>query len=64
MILCSQNGSRNQGEVGGNTIDLFWGGGSPKSLPKSKIFGSVFSYLKVADGGKRRMCVLVAGFSI
>ena len=32
----------------------FWipsqgGGGPPKSTPKSKVFGSVFGYLKVAD---------------
>ena len=28
---------------------LFWGGGPPKRPPKSKVFGSVFRYLKVAD---------------
>ena len=34
----------------GDTIGLCWGGGGPpKSTPKSKVFGSVFRYLKVAD---------------
>ena len=44
-----QNGSRNQGEVGGDPIDLFCGGGPPKRPPKSKVFRSVFRYLKVED---------------
>ena len=39
MILGSQNGSRNQGEVGGNTIDLFWGGDPQKDLPKVRFLG-------------------------
>ena len=29
-ILGPQNGPRNQGEVGGDPIDLFCGGGTPK----------------------------------
>ena len=34
----------------GDTIGLCWGGGGPpKSTPKSKVFGRVFRYLKVAD---------------
>ena len=49
MILGPQNGSRNQGEVGGDTLGVFWGGGGPpKRPPKSKVFGNVFKYLKVA----------------
>ena len=41
MILGSQNGSRNQGEVGGNTIDLFFfeGEGPQKDLPKVRFLG-------------------------
>ena len=51
MILGPQNDPRNQGEVGGDPIDLFCGGvgGPPKRPPKSKVFGSVFRYLKVVD---------------
>ena len=34
----------------GPFLDSFpGGGGPPKSTPKSKVFGSVFGYLKVAD---------------
>ena len=33
----------------GDTIGLCWGEGVPKDAPKSKVFGSVFRYLKVAD---------------
>ena len=33
----------------GDTIGLCWGGGGPpKSSFKNKVFGSVFTYLKVA----------------
>ena len=40
MILGPQNGSRNQGEVGGDTLGVFWGGGDPqKDLPKVRFLG-------------------------
>ena len=44
-ILGPQNGSRNQGKEGGNTIDLFFfGGGDPqKDLPKVRFLGVFLS---------------------
>ena len=49
MILDSQNGPRNHVKWGSIFGPLLRGGGPPKSTPKSKVFGSVFRYLKVAD---------------
>ena len=49
MILGLQNGSRNQEKTEGIPLRVFWGGGPPKRPPKTKVFGSVFKYLKIAD---------------
>ena len=49
MILGPQNGPRNHVKWGSIFGPLPKGGGSPKKYSKSKVFGSVFRYLKVAD---------------
>ena len=50
MILGLQNGSRNQEKTEGIPLGVFFlGGGPPKRPLKSKVFGSVFKYLKVVD---------------
>ena len=42
------NGPRNQEKGEGIPLGVFWGGGPPKRPPKTKVFGNVFKYLKVA----------------
>ena len=42
-ILGPKNGFRNQGKVGGNTIDLFGGGDPQKDLPKVRFLGVFLS---------------------
>ena len=49
MLLGFQKGSRNQGKAEAIRLGVFWGGGPPKKPPKSKVLGSVFKYLKIAD---------------
>ena len=42
-ILGPQNGSRNQGKVGGDPMRLFWGGDPQKDLPKVRFLGVFLS---------------------